>query len=197
MPKRLLYGYELQTRLEKIMGSAGFELTGREEQPFESLKYKRSNPEAGYPDVIIFGAGVENTIKASAGCRANGQGFSLKTLKELLPEYPSWIDAESPENDQWVFNSKEELDKILDEIVDLVQNRLLPWFENPVNNPAGIDMSPKHKLTPAQLKAGLHESLHYRELALARAVKAGDVEGIKRHQRTIDIYKARLAELDE
>jgi hypothetical protein len=134
---------------------------------------------------------------ADAACGALGEGFGLKTIKELLPKYPSWIDAQSPENDQWVFNSKEELDNILDEIVDLVQNRLLAWFENPVNNPAGIDMSPKHKPTPAQLKAKLHESLHYRELALARAVKAGDVEGIKRHQRTIDIYKARLAELDE
>lgn len=196
MSKRLLFGHELQERLGELLHNSGFHLIEYLEEPFEVLTYERQNPQADFPDVISF-YGLEewhkNTIFASAGTYiGDGPPYSLKTLKELIPGYPH-----IPNDDRWIFDNEVELDKQLNDIAELIKTRLLPWFENPLNNPAGLDMRPKQVLTDAQLKEKLQEGLLISELALERAVKEGRVEDIERHKRSVEEYKDMLAKLSD
>lgn len=196
MSTGILFGDKLQTRLEKHMRDAGFVLVTYDKQPFEYLKYERPNQKSDLPDMISFHSvdyPFETAIKATAATGDELQGFSLKTLKELLPEYPSLA---LDEHDQWSYSNDKELHECLDAIVDLVSRHLFAWFNNPVNNPAGMDMRPIQELTDDQLKTKLLEGLRLSEVALEKAIQEGRTEDIERHRRSIKEYRLMLGKSD-
>lgn len=195
MSTPILFGHRLQQHLAPILDSAGFILVEKIEDPREYLRYERTNPGVDKPDLITFHgleAGRENAIFASAAT-AIGEEYWLKTLKELLPKHPS---LPIHEDDRWTFSDDQQLDTCLEEIADLVQYRLMPWFDEPVMNPAGMDMEPKVKLSPTELKASLVEQIRLAELDLARARKEGQTEDIESWEWSIQEYQNKLAEID-
>ena len=196
MTKEILFGHELQNRLENHMIDVGFSLVTYVQQPYEYLKYERPNSKSDLPDSISF-HGVEEvvgtSIKAAAASGDEVQGYVLNTLKELLPEYP---DMPLSESDRWHFRNERELNECLDQLVDLVTTRLFAWFENPVNNPAGMAMRPKQQLTDEQLKSKLLEGLKISESALKRALQEERTLDIERHKRRISEYKVMIEKLN-
>ena len=197
MSQRILFGDALQERLNGILFDAGFRLVEDSVEPFEFFVYKRPNSRADNPDEITF-HGIEgdyqNWIKAFAVSFTENKKYTLRTLKELLPNY---LMLKGFERKRWLFDDLQQLNKCLSEITDIVENRLLAWFDNPVNNPADEDRTPKLKLSDEQLKAKLIEMIDYSEARLKNGIDSGDENIIMREKIILKEYRLQLAEIEE
>ena len=194
MASSILFGHRLHEKLDYILAEVDFTLLEKQVEPFEVLKYTRENTAHLRPDVITF-HGLEKDHPLciySGAATAAGDGFFLKSLKELLPNFNSLPNELT---DKWVYRNEDELEFCLNEITALVKNRLLKWFEAPVMNPAGTDMSIKNQLSEQELETSLREQVKIFELALIRAEAEDRLQDVERYKRTLKEFQDKLSNL--
>lgn len=193
MPKRILFSHELKKQIEQLLGESGFTLDKHEIHPFELLIYRRAVKDSE-PDVIEFHgleAGNRHCIYSSAATASRG-GWFLKSIKDLVS---------NPENlpisqvDRWTYDTAEELQECLTEIIVIVRDKVLQWFETPSSRISVMDVNLRRSIGDKELESMIEKDLRIFEIALERALSEGNLEDVERYERIVQEFRRNLKRL--
>ena len=141
------------------------------------------------PDQIVFHKGGLIAPTNSLYVEVHTNKANLVTLKELLPDAP---DLSQKNDDHWSFNDENELVSTLKEVANLIADKLLDWFENPISNPANIRSNLDHE----QQKRMLKENAEGYERDVIRLMAEGKIDEANRFEKAAHAYRDQLSKLE-
>jgi hypothetical protein len=176
-----LFGDKLQEALNPILLNVDFRLIRREMDKPELLVYKRKTPYGPRDDQVeFFGSEVGGHIYVLAA--SGKKHVDLTTLKLLLPNFAALSRSEK---ERWTYTSEEELDTCIGEIVKLVDEQLLSWFDDPVI----IRTDTQYEYDSEPLREHLVRGAEYHEKIAEQLRSQGRISEAERHEWTAKKYR--------
>lgn len=177
---------KIREKLDNMLKNAGFTLVVIDPTARDLLVYERYSSGTSTPDTIsIHGGPYGDTC---IYVRATSEKAYLKTVKELLPDY---LDLDPATSHRWDYSSEAELNLAIEQIRELIQSRLLNWFEHPTIPPWNI---PSNDRLQESLEIMNNKIKDYTEAA--RLLRAqGDEDGALRFEKLADLFREQIKQL--